>query len=348
MSLVIAGETRHIAAEDAAKYRDALGVVLPQGLPDSFLASSERPLASLVRRYARTHGPFGVADLARRFGLSTRLRVATRCASSPTRVPRSRASSGPVAPGVEWVDAGVLRTLRQRSLARLRREVEPVEQAALARFATAWHGLDAPRAGRGRAARRDRAAPGRRSFPRPTSSRASCRRASAATTRATSTRCSPRAPRSGSAAARADRTTGKISIFLTEHLALLPEPRDERPTGSTHQKIRELLAARGAVFFPQLLAGLGGGFTPEVLEALWDLVWSGEVTNDTLQPLRGFIRSPASRARRRANAARRSTYPTRASMLVSAERAAIYSKESAGRWSLIDSLRVPDLTRPNA
>jgi ATP-dependent Lhr-like helicase len=81
-----------------------------------------------------------------------------------------------------------------------------------------------------------------------------------------------------------------------------------------------------------------------VLEALWDLVWSGEVTNDTLQPLRGFIRSPASRARRRANAARRSTYPTRASMLVSAERAAIYSKESAGRWSLIDSLRVPDLT----
>ncbi|MDP9283297.1 MAG: DEAD/DEAH box helicase, partial [Chloroflexota bacterium] len=118
----------------------------------------------------------------------------------------------------------------------------------------------------------------------------------------------------------------------------------ERPTGTTHQKIRELLAARGAVFFPQLLAGLGGGFTPEVLEALWDLVWSGEVTNDTLQPLRGFIRSPSSRARRRANAARRSTYPTRASMLVSAERAAIYSRESGGRWSLIDSLRVPNLT----
>ncbi|TMC00325.1 MAG: DEAD/DEAH box helicase, partial [Chloroflexi bacterium] len=73
ISLVIAGETRHIAAEDAARYRDALGAVVPPGLPDAFLASSERPLASLVRRWARTHGPFGVADLARRLGLSTRL-----------------------------------------------------------------------------------------------------------------------------------------------------------------------------------------------------------------------------------------------------------------------------------
>ena len=137
---------------------------------------------------------------------------------------------------------------------------------------------------------------------------------------------------------------GKVGLFLTEHLSLLPEPRDDLPAGTTHQKIRDLLAARGAVFFPQLLAGLGGGFTPEILEALWDLVWSGEVTNDTLQPLRGFIRAPASRARHRANAARRSTYPTRASLLVSAERTAIYSKESGGRWSLVDSLRVPDLT----
>jgi ATP-dependent Lhr-like helicase len=68
------------------------------------------------------------------------------------------------------------------------------------------------------------------------------------------------------------------------------------------------------------------------------------VTNDTLQPLRGFIRSPVSRARRRASAARRSAYPTRASMLLSAERAAIYTREGGGRWSLIDSLRMPNIT----
>src|SRR6185369_1742899 len=49
--------------------------------------------------------------------------------------------------GVEWVDAGVLRTLRQRSLARLRKEVEPVEQSALARFELGWHGVDSPRSG---------------------------------------------------------------------------------------------------------------------------------------------------------------------------------------------------------
>jgi len=237
----------------------------------------------------------------------------------------------------------VLRTLRQRSLARLRREVEPVEQAALARFATAWHGLDAPRPGEG--ALLDAIAQLQGAFIP----------ASDLESRVLPSRVSgydegdlDALLASGAAVwvggGASGPHDGKVSIFLTEHLALLPEPREERPTGTTHQKIRELLAARGALFFPQLLAGLGGGFTPEVLEALWDLVWSGEVTNDTLQPLRGFIRSPASRARRRANAARRSTYPTRASMLVSAERAAIYSRESAGRWSLLESLRVPNLT----
>jgi ATP-dependent helicase Lhr and Lhr-like helicase len=342
VSLLIAGETRHIAAEDAAKYRDALGAVVPPGLPDAFLSSTERPLASLVRRYARTHGPFGAADLAVRLGLSTRVVVDAlrELADAGTAV---EGEFRPGGTGLEWVDAGVLRTLRQRSLARLRREVEPVEQAALARFATTWHGLEAPRAGEG--ALLDAIAQLQGAFVP----------ASDLESRILPSRVSgydegdlDALLASGAAVwvggGASGPHDGKVGIFLTEHLALLPEPRDERPSGTTHQKIRDLLAARGALFFPQLLGGLGGGFTPEVLEALWDLVWSGEVTNDTLQPLRGFIRSPASRARRRANAARRSTYPTRASMLVSAERAAIYTKESAGRWSLVDSLRVPNLT----
>jgi ATP-dependent helicase Lhr and Lhr-like helicase len=342
VSLLIAGETRHIAAEDAAKYRDALGAVVPPGLPDAFLSSTERPLASLVRRYARTHGPFGAADLAVRLGLSTRVVVDAlrELADAGTAV---EGEFRPGGTGLEWVDAGVLRTLRQRSLARLRREVEPVEQAALARFATTWHGLEAPRAGEG--ALLDAIAQLQGAFVP----------ASDLESRILPSRVSgydegdlDALLASGAAVwvggGASGPHDGKVGIFLTEHLALLPEPRDERPSGTTHQKIRDLLAARGALFFPQLLGGLGGGFTPKVLEALWDLVWSGEVTNDTLQPLRGFIRSPASRARRRANAARRSTYPTRASMLVSAERAAIYTKESAGRWSLVDSLRVPNLT----
>jgi ATP-dependent Lhr-like helicase len=135
---------------------------------------------------------------------------------------------------------------------------------------------------------------------------------------------------------------GRVSLFLTEHLDLLPDPREDRPTGATHERIREALASRGALFFPQLQAAIGGGFTPEVLEALWDLVWSGEVTNDTLQPLRGLFRPSSSRGRRRA--AQRSIYPTRASLMLSAQRATTFTKESAGRWSLVDALRTNALT----
>ena len=106
---------------------------MPPGLPDAFLSSSERPLASLVRRYARTHGPFGAGDLARRLGLSGRLVLdALRELADAGTVVEGEFRPG--GSGIEWVDAGVLRTLRQRSLARLRREVEPVEQAALARL----------------------------------------------------------------------------------------------------------------------------------------------------------------------------------------------------------------------
>ena len=54
----IGGEERWIAAEDAGLYRDALGAVPPGGLPAAFLEEVEEPLARLVRRYARTHGPF--------------------------------------------------------------------------------------------------------------------------------------------------------------------------------------------------------------------------------------------------------------------------------------------------
>src|SRR5438128_8893245 len=149
----IAGERRFIAAEDAGRYRDALGVGLPLGLPAAFLSSDDAdPLVSLLRRYARTHGPFVAGDPARRFGLA---------APPVVDALRRLAEAGPVVEGPfrpgqsgsEWMDTGVLRTLRGRSLARLRREVEPVEQDALGRFATAWHGIDSPE--RGQAARLD-------------------------------------------------------------------------------------------------------------------------------------------------------------------------------------------------
>jgi len=160
VAVPIAGERRWIAAEDAGKYRDALGVVVPPGLPDAFLGSELRPLVALARRFARTHGPFTAVELARRLGIGPALvaRALGELAATGTVL---EGEFRPGASGVEWIDSGVLRTLRQRSLARLRKEVEPVEQTALARFALAWHGVDAPTSRRGRPARRDRAARGR-------------------------------------------------------------------------------------------------------------------------------------------------------------------------------------------
>ncbi|TMB79376.1 MAG: DEAD/DEAH box helicase, partial [Chloroflexi bacterium] len=146
VSVNVANETRFIAAEDAAKYRDALGSVMPQGLPDAFLIGEARPLAALTRRYARTHGPFTVSDLARRLGVGPAL-VQGALGELAVVGTVVEGEFRPGGHGREWIDAGVLRTLRQRSLARLRKEVEPVEQSALARFAVAWHGIDAPRSG---------------------------------------------------------------------------------------------------------------------------------------------------------------------------------------------------------
>src|SRR3989442_14088432 len=137
----IAGERRFIAAEDAGRYRDALGTGLPLGLPASFLLSDDvDPLVSLLRRYARTHGPFVAGDPARRFGLAEApvLDALRRLPEAGTVV---EGQFRPGQRGAAGVGTGGLRPLRGRSLTRLAREDAPVEQDALGRFAIAWHGI---------------------------------------------------------------------------------------------------------------------------------------------------------------------------------------------------------------
>ena len=153
----IGGEERWIASEDAGMYRDALGAVPPGGLPDAFLEEVEEPLARIARRYARTHGPFTTAEWEP-------LRRGPRPGPARARAVR-RLVQGELRPGGserEWCDTEVLRRLRRASLATLRKEVEPAEQRALARFLPAWQGVDSARRGRGRgpAARAARAASG--------------------------------------------------------------------------------------------------------------------------------------------------------------------------------------------
>src|SRR6185437_4761581 len=134
----ISSDERLIAAEDAGRYRDALGAMPPSGLPEVFLESGEEPLRSLVARFARSRGPFTTAEVNERFGrdVEPQLRALER---------EEKLVRGELRPGGterEWCDPDVLRRLRRASLAALRKEVEPVEQAALGRFLPSWHGID--------------------------------------------------------------------------------------------------------------------------------------------------------------------------------------------------------------
>ncbi len=133
----VAGEERLIAAEDAGRYRDALGAMPPSGLPDVFLEGGPESLTQLVLRFARGRGPFTTAEANARFGRDV----------EPELLELERDEKlvrGELRPGGterEWCEPDVLRRLRRASLAALRREVEPAEQAALGRFLPHWHGI---------------------------------------------------------------------------------------------------------------------------------------------------------------------------------------------------------------
>ncbi len=148
--LRVAGEQRWGAAEDAARFRDGLGVPPALGLPDAFTTPVDRPLVDLVSRYARTHGPFRPDDVAARLGLPRDAVALGRGHPDP----EGRGGSRALRPGGRGGAGGgtpVQRRRRRRSLAVLRREVEPVEPEALSRFLPAWHGIGARASGADRA-----------------------------------------------------------------------------------------------------------------------------------------------------------------------------------------------------
>jgi ATP-dependent Lhr-like helicase len=315
----IADEDRWIAAEDAGRYRDALGVALPVGLPDAFLEKVEEPLASLLIRWARTHVPFFSADPASRWHLSVRSveQELRRLAG------RGEIVAGEFRPGQagrEFCHPDVLRTLRRKSLAALRREVEPVPVETLGRFLPAWHGVGVQASGVDRLAEiifqlqgcaipvsvleRDVLAVRMRDY-RP--------------------QLLDQLVSMGdvvwSGRGSLGASDGRIALYLRSDAARLLREPSEAPSGEVHQRLREHLQNRGASFFRDLYYAAGLGDEDAVLDALWDMVWAGEVTNDTLAPLRML----GPRTRR---------HPRRALMRLG-------PPASAGRWSL-----VADLLRP--
>ena len=281
----IGGEERWVAAEDAGLYRDALGAVPPGGLPEAFLEEVKEPLARLARRHARTHGPFTTRDIAARYGVDfgAVLRELER-AGTVVR--------GELRPGGterEWCDTDVLRRLRRASLASLRREVEPAEQRALARFLPAWQGVDgAPPGGAGVDRLRELLVPlqGVALAPAVWERDVLPRRGGAYSPAWIDQLCA-----SGElvwvGAGALGRNSGKIALYFREDARWLGPPpfKGEAPAESLHDAIRDRLAG-GAAFWTDLLADLGQAEPLELQEALWDLVWAGEVSNDAFAPLR--------------------------------------------------------------
>jgi ATP-dependent Lhr-like helicase len=285
MRVRIAGEERLAAAEDAGRYRDGLGLMPPSGLPEVFLKPVADALRSLVARYARGRGPFTTGEVSAWFGVEVEEEL--RDLERDEKLVR-----GELRPGGterEWCDPDVLRRLRRASLAALRREVEPVEQAALGRFLPSWHGIDR------RASLREALIP-LQALALPVAlweSELLPRRVPGYRPEQLDQLCA-----SGElvwVGAGLDR----VAVFFREDASLLGRPAAaQAPEGEAHDAIRAALAG-GALFWDGILSAteLDAGVA---LPALWDLVWSGEVTNDSWSPLRAERRYQAPRPDRRA------------------------------------------------
>ena len=291
----IGAEERVIAAEDAARYRDALGCAIPVGLPVAFTDPVARPLEQLVGRYARTHGPFLAEAPARRFELAPE-RVLGALAALEAEERLVRGEFRPDGLEREWCDVEVLRQLRRRSLAALRREVEPVEQEALARFLPAWHGIPAHRRGLDALVETLGLLQGAALV-------ASTLERDVLPARVLGYRSGDLDDLCTSGdivwvgAGSLGASDGRLRLCFRDQLAVMiggaggtgGATEEEGPDGLVHAAIREHLRGHGASFWNQLRGAAPGASDTELLAALWDLVWAGEVTNDSLAPLRAFL-----------------------------------------------------------
>lgn len=280
----IAQEKRFVAVEDAARYRDALGVRLPKGLPPALLEPAPEPLVGLISRYARTHGPFRLNEITNRFGIGLDpARMAIR-----ELIERGRIVEGEMLPGgsgTECCDVEVLRILKRRSLAKWFAEVEPVRPETYARFLLEWHGIMQPRRGTHALLAVIEQLQGMPVFVNALENEILPARIEGYRIGDLDALCAAGEVFWRGVERSADGA-GKIALYSSAAFPYLAPPPG-RADGAQAAKIREILERRGAVFFHDLLRE-SGGFAPDVVTALWDLIWAGEVTNDTLAPLRSL------------------------------------------------------------
>ncbi|WOQ69350.1 ATP-dependent helicase [Microbacterium limosum] len=344
----IAGSTRTAAIEDAGRLRDALGAALPVGLPLAFLEPVADPLADLVARYARTHGPFTADAVAGRLGVG----VAVARQTLQRLESQGRVAGGFFLPATadtrdetEWCDAEVLRRLRMRSLAAIRGSVEPVPPESFARFLPSWQHVTRPLEGiDGVAAVIEQLA----GVPAP---------ASAWETLILPSRVSDYTP------AMLDELTATGEVVWSGHGSLpgrdgwialhpadaapftLPDPDAEVAPDSLEHALREALSNGGAWFAAQLRQAVDAPNDQSVIEALWNLTWAGIVTNDTFAPVRSLL-GGGSQAHRSARRTPRSRMFRGTSM----PRPAAPPRPTAvgGRWSLLPERETDAAARATA
>ena len=324
ITVPISGEPRVIPVEYAGRYRDALGVPLPTGLPESLLQPSANAGLDLARRYSRTHGPFTTGEFAHRYGLGR----ATADMLLKELAVGGRLLEGEFKPGGtgrEWCDSEVLQSIRRRSLAKLRKEVEPVDPPILGRLITSWQGVVRRRLGLDALLDTIENLQG---APLP---------ASIFESEILAARIEGYNPADLDALTAGGEIVwcgveplgerdGRIALYLTDHFARL---RREQPSADLSPRARQIVAhltGNGASFFADLHHAAGDGYPGETVDTLWDLVWKGVITNDTFHALRAFTRPPQ-RQRRRGGTMPVRNFRSRRQAPPSAE----------GRWSLVSS-----------
>lgn len=292
VEMMVGGEKRYLVTEDAALYRDAFGAVPPKGLPTALLNYVERPLQQVFSRYARTHGPFEAANLARRYGMT----VAQTEPTLKQLEARNRLLEGGFLPHGshrEYCDPEVLRAIRRRTLAKLRNAVAPVEAASLCRFLLDWHGLD-------NGVTIEEAVIALEGLP--------------LSFEDLEREILPRRVKDyrpaqldqmgqlgqlvwvghGSLGSK----DGKVALYRRERIAqLLPPPQEPDDLEPLQREVLAALTQRGACFFYDLLQMCGNPKQDRLLSAIWDLVWMGLVTNDSFAALRSL--SGQTKGRRR-------------------------------------------------
>ncbi len=291
MRVQVAGEERVAAVEDAARVRDGLGAHLPDGIAPVFLQPVVAPLRDLLARYARTHGPFTEAEAANRLGVPAEAaRLVLRELVSDGRVVEGEFR--PRGTGPEFCDAEVLRILRARSLARLRKQIEPVDDATYSRFLLDWQGVTVRRRGREGLLEVIRQLRGS-ALPASVLEREilPARLAGYHAWELDALCASGQVLWLGVEPLGAG--DGRIMLVRREDEALLARPVAPVP-GELAARLRDLLGRRGALFFPDVVHEIRQ-FPHQIEEVLWAMVWAGEITNDTLEPLRRRLASPTTR-----------------------------------------------------